>query len=615
MNQSIVKSALAALVTSLAILGTVELIDRAENGRYREQQRANVLNQLSTVRADLEAGLNQKLFLTRGIIAYVSALNPNITQAEFEQLAAPVFADKRGVHSVYLYKNTVCSHIYPLAGNEACLGFSPLSIPEERDAIERAIDQKQTIVAGPVDLVQGGIAFIGRSPIYLSPPNREPNSGDYWGLAGIVIEQNALFAEAHLVNKADAPLQYAIRGKDGLGEAGAVFYGEEALFEQNPVLLSVTLPNGTWQLAAVPTEGWSWRSPFSFWLWLGGAIMTLLGGSLVFIWVSAPTRLRIAVAKATQDLQKAQADLANANATLEDKVKRRTAQLAQANAEISLLNNQLKAENLHMQSKLLILKEMQQMILPKPAELQAIAGLEIAGFMQPAEDVGGDYYDVLYTDGVLTVGIGDVTGHGLESGILMVMVQTAVRILEEMQERVAVTFLDTLNRTLYKNVQRMNTDKSLTLAILNYADGCVSISGQHEEVLIVRQDGSIERIDTIDLGFPIALDAQIADFVDHITVELNPGDGVVLYTDGITEAENGDREQYGMDNLCRAIGQNWSKPVEDIKKAVIDDLYDFIGQQEIFDDITLVIFKRSLESQETLPANLINTWETQNAIA
>ena len=164
---------------------------------------------------------------------------------------------------------------------------------------------------------------------------------------------------------------------------------------------------------------------------------------------------------------------------------------------------------MRMSAELDILKEMQQLILPKRQELEEIKELDIAGFMEPADEIGGDYYHVLYTEGVVTIAIGDVTGHGLESGILMVMAQTAVRTLQEMPESDPVRFLATLNRTLYKNIQRMNSDKNLTLALLNYADRKISISGQHEETLVVRKDGKIERIDTIYLGFSIGLDAEI----------------------------------------------------------------------------------------------------------
>ena len=67
------------------------------------------------------------------------------------------------------------------------------------------------------------------------------------------------------------------------------------------------------------------------------------------------------------------------------------------------------------------------------------------------------------------VTVPSITGHGLESGMLMLMTQTAVRTLKEIKESNPVRFLDTLNRTIYQNMQRMNSEKNLTLAILNYS--------------------------------------------------------------------------------------------------------------------------------------------------
>jgi len=273
-------------------------------------------------------------------------------------------------------------------------------------------------------------------------------------------------------------------------------------------------------------------------------------------------------------------------------------------AYVNLLKRQeaeaiLQAENLRMAKELDMLRQMQQMILPNYDELEAIEDLDIAGYMEPADEVGGDYYDVLYTDDIVTIGIGDVTGHGLESGILMVMTQTAVRTLKEIRELDPIKFLDALNRTIYKNVLRMNSEKNLTLVILTYSQGRVSISGQHEETILVRDGGYVERIDTMNLGFPIGLDETITDFINHTTIKLNPGDGIVLYTDGIPEAFNMEKEQYGLERLCDVVSKNWDGSAAEIKQALITDVKEFIGEQKVFDDITLVVIKqRDIEYPE-----------------
>ena len=131
------------------------------------------------------------------------------------------------------------------------------------------------------------------------------------------------------------------------------------------------------------------------------------------------------------------------------------------------------------------------MLLPKEKELDRIEALEIAGYSEAAAEVGGDYYDVLQHEGRVIIGIGDVSGHGLESGVLMLMVQTAVRTLIENGETNPKKFFEILNRTIYKNVQRMDSDKMLSLCLVDYYDGVLSVSGQHEEILIVRQNGAM----------------------------------------------------------------------------------------------------------------------------
>ena len=97
----------------------------------------------------------------------------------------------------------------------------------------------------------------------------------------------------------------------------------------------------------------------------------------------------------------------------------------------------------------------------------------------------------------------------------------------------------------------------------------MSISGQHEETVVVRSGGHIERIDTMDLDLPIGMTDDIADFINHTFVELNSGDGLVLYTDGIPEAFDLNKEQYGMERLCEVISHNWQHSMGSTTKSFI----------------------------------------------
>ena len=287
----------------------------------------------------------------------------------------------------------------------------------------------------------------------------------------------------------------------------------------------------------------------------------------------------LSIMRDVSERKRAEEELRSYREHLEQLVQERTEQLSKVEAEVK------------------VTRQLQSMLLPNAAELQALQGLDIAAYMQPAAQVGGDYYDVLLTEQGGKIGIGDVTGHGLESGVLMLMTQTAVRTLLHSGQNDPVKVFDALNKTIYDNVQRMHVDKSLTLALLDYSydpqasGGQLRLSGQHESLLLLRGDGRIEIIDTLDLGMPLGLDRDIASFVQECSLQLQPGDTVVLYTDGITEAENGQGVQYGMERLCRCLEQPYSS-AQALCDAIIKDVYAHIGMQVIYDDITLLVLKQ-----------------------
>lgn len=286
------------------------------------------------------------------------------------------------------------------------------------------------------------------------------------------------------------------------------------------------------------------------------------------------------------------------------KIEKRDQELARANQAIMDLNELLKEENLRMSAELEVTRQLQQMVLPKKEELLQVDGLEIAGFMEPADEVGGDYYDVLQHNGHVKIGIGDVTGHGLESGVLMLMVQMAVRTLLVNGVSDPEIFLTVLNHVVYDNIRRIETEKNLTLSLLDYQPlpttqkqnekgGILRLTGQHEDVLLVRKEGNVELIDTFELGFMIGVKPDISALVSQMEILLQPGDGIVLYTDGITEAQNIEEEQYGIERLCDVVSQHWQNSALDIQEAIVADVRQYIGEQHVFDDITVLVLKQA----------------------
>ncbi|RCW81540.1 SpoIIE family protein phosphatase [Phyllobacterium bourgognense] len=305
--------------------------------------------------------------------------------------------------------------------------------------------------------------------------------------------------------------------------------------------------------------------------------------------VNIPTRDEVGEAGAAFNRMAEQISFHTEN--LERLVDERTSELEGANQEISALNSKLQDENLRLGAELAVARQIQLMVLPRAHELEAIPCIEIAAYMRPADEVGGDYYDVLQNGSRVKIGIGDVTGHGLESGVLMLMVQSIVRALQETGEGDPRQFLDRLNRAIFKNIERTNTDKHLSLAFLDYEDERITLSGQHEEVLVIRAGGAVERIDTLNLGLPVGLELDILPFVETHAIPFSSGDVIVLYTDGVTEAEDLEGTFYGINRLSESARQRYGGTAEEIKTGVLEDLMAHIGTQKIHDDITLVIMR------------------------
>ena len=266
-------AAFAVFVIALLIVATVIRLEVHSRAQARQME---TLSTLSTIRANLEGALDVTMLAAQGLVALVM-IRPEITAGEFEKMAGELMRGLKRIRNIGLGFGTTLKYIYPIKGNEAAIGLDYMTRPDQREAVLRMIETGKTVVAGPMTLVQGGRGIISRTPIFL--PAADGSGKVYKGLVSIPIDTDGLFADAGLLNP-ELPIDIAIRGKDGLGERGEVFFGDPALFEARPVTLDVLLPAGTWRMAAVPKCGWGERSPL---LWLGGglgaALALLLAGT------------------------------------------------------------------------------------------------------------------------------------------------------------------------------------------------------------------------------------------------------------------------------------------------------------------------------------------------
>ena len=280
------------------------------------------------------------------------------------------------------------------------------------------------------------------------------------------------------------------------------------------------------------------------------------------------------------------------NVLAREKTRRMLNEITIANRQLEDYAERLKDETQRLRAEVDIARQIQTMVLPPPHEIAAISSLDISCVMRPADEVGGDYYDVIRTDGGVTIGIGDVTGHGLASGLIMLMAQTAVRTIVESGVTDPMRFIDLLNKTLCANITRMGENRNMTFALLTSKEGCFQISGQHESLVLCRSGGDVEIHDTQPLGFYLGMMADVSDTLHTLSFTLKPGDLVILYSDGVAEAANREGVQYSLERLAHTARDSRSFPAERIKGRIMKDLYNFIGDAEIADDISLVVIKQ-----------------------
>ena len=245
-------------------------------------------------------------------------------------------------------------------------------------------------------------------------------------------------------------------------------------------------------------------------------------------------------------------------------------------------------ERRRLESELELSQIVQRALLPQ--RMPNIAGVELAAFSRPSEIIGGDYFDFFnYRDGAHGLVIADVSGHGVAAGMLMSSLQTALRTMAPDTE-VPSEILERINRFYIHNIN-FTTFITVFLARFDPDSGILTyINAGHNPPVVYRKNtGEIHWLTRTAPAIGLA-----EDFHPRTeSVTLAKGDSVLLYTDGLTEAFNMNREQFGHERLAELFAQNVNLTMPDILQVVRQTVSEFSDRVPLVDDATLIALKIS----------------------
>lgn len=262
-------------------------------------------------------------------------------------------------------------------------------------------------------------------------------------------------------------------------------------------------------------------------------------------------------------------------------------------AEVSRSRDELQRTEA-LRKEVQIAHRIQTAILPNSP---AVRGYEVAARMKPAEDVGGDLYDVLAFPDTFWILIGDVSGHGINSGLVMMMAQAAAysAIADDPQCRPR-DVISAVNRVIHENVRmRMGRDDYLTLMALRHmGDGRFVCAGAHQPVFIGREGGAVDILEPAGPWVGIAQD--VTPSVVEREFKVGRGDVLCLITDGVVEATAADGELFGEERLAALLCEPGPRTASQVLATIFERAEGFMASQA--DDMTTVILRRKHDDDQ-----------------
>lgn len=263
-------------------------------GILLEEQRARFLKELTPRCNTLVNEISRRIMLVEVLRSFVLAheeLHGGVDHTHFNTFAAGVYSILPGIRLIQLSPGGVNAFVYPLKDNENVLGHDLLhdERPLIRDDVERTLQTKRITLSAPYELRQGGMGLVARLAIH--------QEAAFWGVAVVIMDMPPILSMA--LNENELGVKVAIRDRNR-----RVFYGSEKVFSSHPMYIPVHLPDGEWQLAAIPTAGWRATIENRLWLFQATTLLIFALFSVIgFLVINHQRSLKRAIKERTQELE------------------------------------------------------------------------------------------------------------------------------------------------------------------------------------------------------------------------------------------------------------------------------------------------------------------------
>lgn len=235
LKSQVISIALAILVL-LMVFGVLQTLTKLEKDKYLAKEKQEAENYGELLRSSVDRELNSLLFISNGLASYLSVYKDELDSNKINEILEDLWSRAKHVRNLGVAVGYHFKYVYPVEGNEKVIGIDLHNLPTQWPKVQMAIDTRQGILDGPLELIQGGSGIIYRYPIFIK--------NQYWGILSTVINTQPFLEEAFQRHR-NNDYEFAIRTQDG-----NVFFGDPNLFKHKGVILiESNLPNGKWEWA------------------------------------------------------------------------------------------------------------------------------------------------------------------------------------------------------------------------------------------------------------------------------------------------------------------------------------------------------------------------------